>query len=290
VAVLSSAAARIATASPESDDIAYMHSVLCQIGLPRSRVDGRRFERASGHASVVITAGELWNGRRMVEQAVPYGPIPRLVLAYLTRYAVRHRTREIPFGDSVNDALRLFAITKGGRSYAMFRMQVTALAACSIALGFNAAGRAVTYDGKPVQRFEAWLSDSDGQRSFWPSCIALGHDFYETLLERPVPHDVRALWALRGSALAMDVYLWLASRLWRVRGKGVLVHWHQLRGQFGQEYRDARNFKRKLAIAMREAQAVYPDAKVDAVAGGLLLRPSLPPIPLSGSRQVWTTL
>lgn len=290
IRMLSSTGAEIAGTKPTTEDVAYMHAILCQIGLPRSRVNGERFERASGSASLVVRSGELWNGQRMVPQIVPYGPIPRLMLAYMTRYAVRHRKREIPFGDSVNDALRLFGITKGGRSYAMFRTQVSALAACSIALGFNAGLRALTFDGKPVQQFEAWLSDAAGQRSLWPSCVTLGRDFYETLLEHPVPHDVRALGALRGSALAMDAYLWLASRLWRVRGKAVLVRWHQLKTQFGQEYGDVRNFKRKLLLALREVRVVYPTAKVEEIAGGLLLRPSPPAVSPGRGSGLCTTL
>ncbi|MFC5491396.1 replication protein RepA [Dokdonella soli] len=271
----------IAGAGPEGDDIGFMHSILCQIGLPRSAVKGREFERRSGGAALVVTAGRLWNGRELVQQPVPYGPIPRLALSYMTTYAVRHQTQEIPFGDSVNDALRMLGIEKGGQSYRMFRKQVSALAACSLTLGFNAGGRAYTYDGKPVRQFEAWLADAEGQRTLWPSFVTLGTDFYETLRKNPIPHDVRALWALRGSALAMDAYLWLAARLWRIQGKPMLLHWHQVKAQFGQEYRGkngAADFKKTFKQALRQVLVVYPKAKVDVIDGGLLLHRSPPAV------------
>lgn len=290
IRILASAAAEIAGTRPAKDDVAYMHAILCQIGLPRSKVDGERFERASGSASLVIRAGELWDGRRMIPQVVPYGPTPRLVLAYMTRYAVLNSTREIPFGDSVNGALRLFDIAKGGQSYAMFRTQVSALAACSITLGFNVGDRALTFDGKPVQRFEAWLSDVAGQSSFWPSCIVLGQNFYDTLRECKVPHDIRALQALRGSALAMDVYLWLASRLWRVRRGGTPVYWHQLKEQFGQEYGSTVNFKKKFLVALRAAKEMYRDARIEPMPGGLRLWPSPPPVPPTKTLHLCKTL
>lgn len=276
---LAIASARIAAERPSSSEIAFVHSVLCQIGLPRSQVNGERFERKSGKAVLVLRAGELWDGSRMVRQPVPYGYVPRLILAYLTRYAVRYRTREIPFGESANDALRNLAIRKGGRSYAMFRKQVLALAACSITLGFNDGVLARTVAGSPIERFDAWTVDQYGRQGIWPANITLGSRFYESLIDRSVPYDFRALAALRGSTLAMDVYLWLASRLVRVRGPSVPVAWVPIKAQFGGEYADMRNFKRKFLPALEAALIVYPSAKVDVHAGGLQLYRSPPAVP-----------
>lgn len=279
---LINAAVEITDALPTGDDIAFMHSILCQIGLPRSVVKGERFERRSGSAILVVRAGEVFNGRDMMQQPIPYGPIPRLALSYMTTYAVRHRTAEIPFGDSVNEALRLLGIEKSGQSYRMFRKQVSALAACHLTLGFNAGGKARTFKGEPIKQFEAWLADAEGQRTLWPSMLTLGTDFYATLIEHPIPHDVRALWALRGSSLAMDVYLYLAARLWRIQGKPVRLFWHQLRDQFGQEYRgkDAdKDFKKEFRPALLHAMTVYPAAKVDVIDGGVVLHPSASAVP-----------
>lgn len=278
VSALMDASVQIEAERPSGDDIAFMHAILCQIGLPRSRVPGERFERTSGSASLVVHAGEIWNGQAMVRQPIPYGSIPRLVLAHVTRYAVRHKTREIPFGKSANDALRQLGIDKSGRSYVMFLRQVQALAACSITLGFNAEGRAITFDGRPVQQFDAWLSADSKQRTPWPSRIVLSSDFQQTLMERAVPYDLRALLKLRGSALAMDVYLWLVARLVRIRKKSTTVYWSQLKEQFGHEYRDIRNFKRKFLIALRDALLMYPMAKVEEVSGGLRLYSSQPAV------------
>ncbi|MCB2111749.1 MAG: hypothetical protein KDD88_12110, partial [Rhodobacteraceae bacterium] len=49
----------------EEDDpleILYQHSLFCQIALPRSRPEGRIFERSYRNGSVKMQAGELWNG------------------------------------------------------------------------------------------------------------------------------------------------------------------------------------------------------------------------------------
>lgn len=270
----------IAETRPEGDDVSFMHSILCQIGLPRSKVAGDRFERKNGHAALEIRAGSIWNGKDMVTQPIPYGPIPRLILAYVSTYAVRERTPEIPFGDSANDALRLLGIEKSGQGFKMFRAQVSALAACSMTIGFTAGDSAFTFNGSPVEQFEAWLPGQEGQRSLWPSSMVLGHRFYETLLEHAVPVDLRALSSLRGSAMAMDVYLYLVQRLHRIN-RPVALTWWMLKDQFGQEYVSAdalADFKKKFKKALAQAMSVYPDANVEIVTGGLKLFASKPAV------------
>lgn len=266
----------IADVRPEGDDVTFMHSILCQIGLPRSKVDGDRFERKSGAAALEVRSGSIWNGSEMVPQFIPYGAIPRLILAYVSTFAVRNRTPEIPFGDSANDALRLLGIEKGGERFRMFRSQVSALAACSMTIGFTTKDMAYTFNGSPVDQFEAWLPGQEGQRSLWPSRLLLGTRFYETLIKHAVPSDLRALSELGNSALAMDVYLFLCARLHRIN-RPTKIYWHQLQGQFGQEYIGAnadKDFKRTFKKALAQACSVYQDANVSVVRGGLELCPS----------------
>ena len=80
----------------------------------------------------------------------------------------------------------------------------------------------------------------------------------------------------------MDTYTMLADRLHRITGRPVLLYWTNLRDQFGQEYQGkdpGKDFKKTFLLALRDALAVYPQARVKQVAGGLLLMPSPPPIP-----------
>lgn len=270
----------IADRRPEGDDVSFMHSILCQIGLPRSKVTGDRFERRNGNAALVVSAGSLWNGQQMLPQPVPYGPFPRLIMAFISTYAVRERTACIPFGDSANDALRLLGIEKSGQGFRMFRTQVSALAACSLTLGFTSGEKAHTFHGSPIEEFEAWLPGQEGQRSLWPSQMVLGQRFYQTLIDHAVPIDLRALSSLKGSAMAMDIYLYLVQRLPRI-SRPVGLTWWMLKEQFGQEYvgqSALEDFKRRFKIALRQVLSVYPDAKVETVRGGLRLNASRPAV------------
>jgi len=269
----------IADKPPSGEDMAFTHSVLGQVGLPRAKVEGREFMRQSGAAWVNVQAGWLDEGKGPVQQSIPYGVMPRLALAWVSTYAVRHGSREIAIGDSAAEFLRLMDMDKDGRRYLTLRKQMHALAACRLQLGFKGH----TFNGQPVEQFDAWVSNRDSQqRPLWPGVLTLSEHYFNELRDSAVPLDNRALHALKGSALALDVYCWLAHRLHRIEGKGVTLHWKPLREQFAQEYtgKDAdKDFKKKFVPALRKVQAVYPAANVKQVTGGLLLLGSPPPIP-----------
>lgn len=276
------ASAKIACTPPGGEDMAFTHSVLCQVGLPRSQVEGREFIRRSGAAWVNVQAGWLDEGKGPVPQPVPYGPMPRLALAWVSTFAVRTREREIPIGDSAAEFLRLMGMESDGRRYATLRKQMHALAAARLQIGFK--GR--TFNGQPVEQFDAWVLNKDSQqRALWPGVMVLSEGYYGSLIESAVPLDNRALRALTGSALALDVYAWLANRLHRIEGRGVLLHWKVLREQFAQEYggKDPdKDFRKKFIPALHKVLAVYPKARVQQVMGGLLLLGSPPPIAYKG--------
>ena len=259
----------------------YLHSVLCQVGMPRAATDAREFIRESGFVSMKLEAGSLYNGQRFVQQPLPYGSRPRLVMVHISGEAVRTQRREIEIGDSIREFLGRLGIADNGGprgGYTMFKKQMMALAACRLTLGMQSAGRAVTINTSPITRFEAWLQPGDDQQTLWPGELQLSQEFFETLAAHAVPLDPRALGGLKGSALALDVYSWLAHRLCRITGASVRVSWSNLRDQFGQEYADPKDFKRTFRIALRQVLAVYPDARVEEEPGGLLFKPSRPPL------------
>lgn len=282
VARLIEASVLISSELPSGDDMAFTHAVLCQVGLPRSRVKGQEFLRQSGLAWVNVQAGMLDEGRGPVLQPIPYGPIPRLALAWVSTYAKRNNTREVHIGSTAAEFLRLMGLDSQGSSYASLRKQMHALAACRLQLGLK--GR--TFNGQPVEQFDAWVSDGDSQKkALWPGVMVLTEGYFKEVIEHGVPLDSRALHALRGSSLALDIYTWLAHRLHRIEGRPVILHWKSLREQFAQEYRGKnpdKDFKKEFLPALKSALAVYPTAKVKQVTGGLLLQPSPPPINYRG--------
>jgi hypothetical protein len=69
----------------QPDDIAYLHSVLCQTSLPYRPTELRRWQRRQGAASLLIEAGSALDPRTgdFVELGLPHGERPRLILIYL---------------------------------------------------------------------------------------------------------------------------------------------------------------------------------------------------------------
>ena len=277
---LVTAGAQIRQDPPDRAD--FLHSVMCQVGLPRSRTDSRTFERHNGHMSILLEAGKLFDGRDFVDQPLPYGTAPRLVMVHVSSEAIRTKQRSVEIGDSMRQFLTMLGMpTTGGArgGYTALRRQMEALAACRLTLGMQAEGRVVTIDAKPIKRFEAWLQHDGLQRTLWPGVLELSEDFYNTLTEHAVPLDYRALAALKHSSLALDVYTWLAHRLCRITNEGgAKLSWENLRTQFGEEYTDPKNFKREFLKALQQVTVVYPQARVAEEAGGLRLLESRPPL------------
>ncbi|WP_353859489.1 replication protein RepA [Azospirillum formosense] len=270
---ITNAGAEIRSSKPSS--INFLHSVLCQVGLPRSCTKDDSFERTNGNVSLLLRAGSLWTGRGWEKQPLPYGAMPRLVLIHLCSEAVRTNSPVMQLGDSIRSFLLTIGVDTGGHEYKRFQAQMKALAACEMRLGIGQT----TVQAQPIERFEAWLHETGKQGTLWPGTLELSLRFYDTLRQFAVPLDPRALGALRHSALALDTYTWLAHRLHRVRAAaGAKVSWANLRDQFGQEYSDKKNFKREMWKALIMAMAVYPEARVEPVEGGILLRQSPPPI------------
>lgn len=270
--------ASVAIEEEDPLEIVYQHSLFCQVALPRSRPKDRVFERSYRNGSVKMQAGELWNGRQWIEQPLPAGAKPRLALMHINSQAVKTHSPYIDIGNSCAEFLRRLGLNdQDGRTYRLFKREMQALAACRMTLGYTEGGRAITLNTQPVEEFSAWLAVNENERVLWPAHLELSRRYLDSLLEHAVPLDARACGALAHSAMALDTYSFLARRLHTLQ-KPIKVTWHQFHAQFGQEYKDWRSFKKEFLIGVRAATTVYLDAKIETVTGGLLLKPSLPPV------------
>ncbi|SNT42832.1 RepA protein [Granulicella rosea] len=267
-------------------DVSYMHSVLTQVSLPRRKVLGDSFERKSGNASVLLQAGKLWNGHTFDEQPLPYGPMPRLIIAWMSTFAIRNKTREIPVGNSATEFLEILGYTVGGGkrgTFTTFRQQTRSLAAVRMTLGLGTS----TFNGGMIQQFDAWQSEGKNM-ALWPGRLVLSENFYDSLIKRAVPLNNQVLRALRGSSLALDIYTWLAQRLHRVHSTaGDEISWTRLKEQFGHEYSDdaqgRKNFRKEFESALHDVLRLYPKARIETNVKngenvGKILRLSPPPV------------
>ena len=136
-----------------------------------------------------------------------------------------------------------------------------------------------------AHRHELWWSPRDPeQRPLWNSVVVLSPEFYDELVAHAGPIDLRALKALKGSPLALDIYSWLTYRMSYLR-KPCLIPWEALQTQFGADYGRPRDFKRKFLAQLREVLRVYPAARLNQRPAGLALWPSKTHVRRSSGNQ-----
>lgn len=283
------AATEIRSARPNQAD--YLHSVQCQCSLPyRNPGDQiREWDRRQGHAALRVEAGSALDPRtgQFVKLGLPYGEKPRLVLIHLASEAIRTGTPQIDVDDSMTAFARTLGIATNGPQLRELKDQLARLAAATIRLGLIEEGHAVQINTQIVSAFDLWFPQQPDQRVLWPSTVRLSDEFFRSLARHAVPLDHRAIAALSGSAMALDVYVWLAQRLHRVAaGKPQFVTWLALHEQFGQGFARLRDFRRRFLETLRQVLAVYPTARLTCDERGVLLHQSPPPIPTRGGGQL----
>ena len=274
--------AEIATTPP--DDLAFQHSVLTQTSLPTSKPpEGVLvWERQQGRARLRVEAGSVLDPKtgQYVQPGLPYGPKARLLLMHLNSEAVRRQSPVIPVEDSMTAFFRrLMGKTMDGREVKRLKFQLSALAAAQFRMGISENERAFQVNTQVVTAFELWLDRGEGQRVLWPSTLKLSLDYFESLTRFAVPLDERAIAALAHSALALDIYCWLAQRLHRIpEGKPQLVPWVSLYDQFGQGYGELRFFRRDFLRLLAQVKTAYQSARLNHDRRGVTLANSPPPV------------
>ena len=274
--------------TPEQDDdpdsLAYQHSVFCQTGLPYRDPgdDVRLWERTQGAAALEIQAGRLRDPLkgRFVDVGLPWGTKSRLVLAHINGEALRQGTNVIEIEGSLTAFVKRIRGFTGGREIRLFKDHLNRLSASIIRLAFDhGKHRASQIDTKIISACDLWLTKDERQRVLWPSTIALSLDYFESLQQHAVPLNEADLAALAHSAMALDIYAWLAQRLHRIDpARPQFIPWHGVKQQFGQGYDRMDHFKAAFRKALRQVVARYLAARIDEDGHGLTLRHSPPPV------------
>ena len=258
--------------------IGYMARVLTQATIPHRDPKCDIFRRSNG--LLIISLAD------MNDIGLPYGSIPRLLLAWLTTEAVIKKDRTIVLGNSLNQFMHeLEMVPTGGRwgSITRLKKQMARLFGCAIGYkledetGLHLAQTKIT---KEVHLW--WDPKQPGQSTIWDSHVVLDHDFFDEIIHNPVPVDLRALTALKRSPMAIDIYTWLTYRMsYLQRPTG--ISWEQLQLQMGAGYSfdplSRKNFQRAFTKHLKSVLTIYPEARVGQERGRLILKPSPTHIP-----------
>lgn len=248
--------------------IGYMARALIQATMPHSHVDGHEFKRRNGAFKLTIIADS--------EVGLPYGSIPRLLISWITTEAVKTQQRELTLGRTLSEFMvALDMIPSGGRWGSITRLkdQMKRLFSASISCTYDDGKNWSIRNFTPIEEAALWWDPKNpNQTTMWESKLLLGHTFFKEITENPVPIDMRALKVLRQSPMAIDIYCWLTYRMSYLR-RITPIPWHVLQVQFGANYKDTRQFKRKFLNQLKNVLFVYPDARVKEDDCNLILLP-----------------
>jgi len=264
----------------EQGQLLYNHSLLCQLNLPyRNPGDGvRRYQRKSGRVSLQVEAGYIFNGDEFVPVGLPWGSRSRLLMLHLCSEAVKNNSAIVEVESSFTAFAKTLGLSVNGANLRSLRDQVQRMSAVQLRIAWDHGTHADQGGVRPVfSKLRAEFPKHPRQRVLWTSFVEFHHDFYQSLREHAVPLQLTAIMGLRNSARSLDLYTWLASRLVRVK-RPTRVSWYQLQDQFGAPGMDRKSFKRNIKSSLKKVLYVYPEAKVDAVTGGVLLHRSPPPV------------
>jgi Plasmid encoded RepA protein len=274
----------IETEDGDEARLAFQHTVFCQTSLPyRDPGDEvRLWKRVQGKTLLEVQAGRVLDPSIMdtVEVGLPWGTKPRLILAHLNAEALRQGSPMIEVESSLSAFVKRIRGFDSGREIRFFKDQLTRLSAALIRLAVaHSDHHAHQVETKVITAFDLWLEKDARQRVLWPSTIRLSQEYFTSLQVHAVPLNEADLAALAHSAMALDIYAWLAQRLHRVTPmRPAFVTWAALKQQFGPDYGRMADFKKVFRKTLRQVRARYDRARLDLDGHGITLHHSLPPV------------
>ena len=266
-------------ASEADADLGFMARMLALCSLPRTNPGNRdKYVRRNGPYTLVMTATGT--------AKLPFGILPRLLLAWVSTEAVRTQSPVLVLGDSLADFMRKLGIynTSGGRTGGRTRLrnQMQRLFKASVSLTYEDQHHEQSMTSPIARRTDFWWSETrPDDRSLWESKIELGADFFQEIIRHPVPIDMNTLKAMTRSSLGLDLYLWLVYRTFQLKDP-LRLSWPMLYRQFGADPakatdpRTVDNFRTDCLRELKKIKTAWPGLQHRAARGVLVISPSLP--------------
>ena len=259
-------------------DLGFMARLMALCSLPRTNPGNRlQYKRVNGPYKLVMIAG--------ADNKLPYGNLPRLLLAWVSTEAVRTQSRGLVLGRSLAEFMRALGIyNSGGQPQTRLRNQMDRLFHASVQLIYEDEGSKAGISSFVADRTEFWWNEREpNESSLWESKIYLGEQFFNEIISHPVPLDMNTLKALKRCSLGLDLYLWLTYRTFALRAP-LRLTWQHLYHQFDADPSKAGNhdtvqyFRRKVLRELKKIKLAWPSLNYATATGVLILLPSTPAI------------
>jgi len=269
----------LVTARESEPDLGFMVRLMALCSLPRTNPRRRKeYKRVNGPFTLYMTAG---GGNRL-----PYGNLPRLLMAWVSTEAVRTRRRELVLGRSLSEFMRKVGIwDDGGAIRRRIRNQMDRLFHATVSLVYEDKNRKESLSSLVADRVSLWWDPTrPAEPVLWDSKIRLGEDFYNEIVSRPLPVYMNILKALKRSSLGLDLYMWLSYRTFTLR-KPVALRWRDLYRQFGAhpskatDWRTVDDFRTKCLRELKKIKEAWPGLNYSLARGILIVEPSASSVP-----------
>ena len=194
--------AQLVAARDADPELGFMARLLALCSLPRTNPGNRlQYVRRNGPYTLGMSAG--------INNRLPYGTRPRLLLAWVCTEAVRTQSRELILGDSLSEFMRKVGIySTSGDKHTRLRNQMRRLFGCTVELIYQDEHGERSIASRIADRTEFWWNPKrPDDRTLWNSKIELGEKFFHEVITNPVPIDLNTLRAMKRSPLGLDLYL-----------------------------------------------------------------------------------
>jgi hypothetical protein len=193
----------------EAGALGFMARAMVQATLPHRAVAGNEFERRNGNFTLTLQAPS--------KIGLPYGSVPRLLLAWVTTEAVKTKSRELELGDSMSAFMAELGLSPtGGANGSITRLknQTRRLFSATVAASYEDGEQIADMGYRLADKSVLWWHSKDPEQAgLWKSTVTLSEHFFNEVIDRPVPIDMRAMKALKQSPMALDIYAWLTYRV-----------------------------------------------------------------------------
>ena len=164
---------QLVNASEADADLGFMARMMALCSLLRTNPGNQlQYVRTNGPYKLGMIAG--------LDNKLPYGNFPRLLLAWVSTEAVRTQSRVLVLGDSLSDFMRALGVySAGGRNAGIkLRNQMRRLFNAHVQLIYEDEHGEASVSSSVTDSTELWWNvRKPGERSLWESKIELSEKF-----------------------------------------------------------------------------------------------------------------
>ncbi|MFE6966772.1 replication protein RepA [Agromyces sp. NPDC057679] len=267
-----------------------------QVSLPyREPKNVPYWERRNGDVTLTVRPALIYNEQTKTRhEAYPFGVIPRHAMTWMATEAYRTKDPELDLGKSMRDFMGKLGINANGQNSKRVTDHMRRLLGSQLSVEGLIVNEG-TGDPQGIRssyfqiadEVQLWFSAREEQDNpgLWQSRIRLSDQFYQSIINAPVPVDLKILNALGSSPMRIDQYIWLTHRMYYLERESRIT-WDQLNGQFGAQFARSRTFKERFIKNLQAMQIVYSGLNIDVTDRYLIIKPSPTSIPtISGFKR-----